>query len=376
MISVDNSALWIWLNQKACLSRSKQTRLLSHFGSIEAIYKANLSLYTELDFLTSEELNLLTKKDIEDCYEELGKLRKIGGGIITIDSPEYPEILKEISSPPNVLYYRGHLVDLNNSLCIAMVGTRKATYYGKDCAFSLAKELSKMGIVVVSGLALGIDSKSHEGALNGGSPTVAVIGCGVDVAYPPSNANLMNSIMSNGMVISEYPLGVHPEKYHFPERNRIISGICRGTLVVEADYKSGSLITAKSASEQNRDVFAVPGNINSTYSKGTNYLLKDGAHFVTTAEDIISFYRFDCPELFTKPIRSFKEAVPENLPPEGSPEEKILSALGEETLHTDTICQLTGLDTGTVNASLLMMELSGTVAKLPGGFYTGIKSID
>ena len=371
---MDNTILWIWLHQTVALSRSKQIRLLEHFGTIDGIYNANLSDYADLDFLTNEELNLLSKKDLEACYGELDKLSKIGGGVITIDSEYYPEILKNISSPPNVLYYRGKLSNLNNYLCIAMVGTRKATYYGKECAYSLAKELSGMGIAIVSGLALGIDAKSHEGALKGSAPTVAVIGCGVDIAYPQANAELMNNIVANGMVLSEYPLGTRPEKYHFPERNRIISGICQGTLVVEADYKSGSLITAKSAIEQNRDVFAVPGNINSTYSKGTNYLLKDGAHFVTTPEDILSFYRFDYPELLTKSIPTYKEPEIQKTPSKGSPQEKILAAIGEETVHTDTICRETGLDIGTINSSLLLMELSGTVVKLPGGFYTKPKS--
>ncbi len=372
---MNSAPLWLWLNQQVCLTRGKQLKLLEHFGNIENIYKANLSDYTELDILREDELNLLTKKDVDSCKADEEKLFNLGGGIITIDSPRYPQILKNISSPPTVLYYRGQPVDLNECLCIAMVGTRKATYYGKECAHSLAKELSSMGVTIVSGMAMGIDAKSHEGAIKGGSPTVAVIGCGIDICYPLSNSKLMDSIIQNGMVLSEYPLGTHPEKYHFPERNRIISGICQGTLVVEADFKSGSLITAKNAAEQDRDVFAVPGNINSTYSKGTNYLLKDGAHFVTCAEDILSYYRFDYPHLLSKPaikgVSDFEETHVEA----GSPEEKILNALGEENLHTDTLCQLTGLDIGTLNSSLLMMELTGKVIKLPGGFYTRAKSI-
>ena len=375
MILLDNTPLWLWLNQQVCLNRNKQLKLMEHFGNIKNIYDANLSDYAELDFLKEDELNLLTKKELDLSLADEERLLKLGGGVITIDSPAYPEILKNISSPPTVLYFRGVQADLNERLCIAMVGTRKATYYGKDCAYTLARELSSMGVSIVSGMAMGIDAKSHEGAISGGSPTIAVIGCGVDICYPLSNSKLMDSILKNGMVISEYPLGTHPEKYHFPERNRIISGMCQGTLVVEADFKSGSLITAKNASEQNRDVFAVPGNINSTYSKGTNYLLKDGAHFVTCAEDILSYYRFDYPNLMSKPITKGISDYEESSPQPGSPEEKIINAIGEETLHTDTICQLTGLDIGTVNASLLMMELTAKVIKLPGGFYTRAKSI-
>jgi len=373
---LNNVTMWLWLNEQVCLSRSKQTKLIEHFGNIEAIYNANLSDYTELDFLKEDELNLLTKKDLEPSVNTERRLSEINGGVITIDSPYYPEMLKDISSPPNVLYYRGNLVDLNAVLCIAMVGTRRATHYGKECALQLAKELSYMGVTIVSGLAMGIDAKSHEGALKGGSPTIAVIGCGVDQCYPPCNNHIMDDIIEKGMVISEYPLGTHPDKFRFPERNRIISGICHGTLVVEADFKSGSLITAKYASEQNRDVFAVPGNINSTYSKGTNYLLKDGAHFVTNAEDILSFYRFDYPHLLASTKSAFSKPIANNTVAKNSPEDKILKAIGEETLHTDTICQLSGLDIGTLNSTLLIMELAGKIIKLPGGFYTSVKTIE
>ena len=372
---MNTAPLWLWLNEQVCLTRVKQIKLLEHFGNIENIYKANLSDYAELECLREDELNLLTKKDLSNCTANEERLLALGGGVITIDSPQYPQMLKNISSPPTVLYYRGRMIDFNERLCIAMVGTRKSTYYGKECAHFLARELSSAGVIVVSGMAMGIDAKSHEGAIKGGSPTVAVIGCGVDICYPLSNSMLMDSIIQNGMILSEYPLGTHPEKYHFPERNRIISGICQGTLVVEADFKSGSLITAKNASEQNRDVFAVPGNINSTYSKGTNYLLKDGAHFVTCSEDILSYYRFDYPHLLSKPVTKGITDFEVPLTPTGTPEEKILDALGEENLHTDTLCQLTGLDIGTLNASLLMMELTGKVAKLPGGFYTKAKTM-
>ncbi len=369
MISVDNTTLWLWLLGKFPLSPSKQNRLIEHFKSIEAVYKADVFQYAELGFLKDEEINLLSKKDLDICRLEEEKLQKISGGVITIDSPFYPELLKKIPDAPNVLYYRGKMVDLNKYLCIAMVGTRKASSYGKMCAYSLSKELSQNGVAVVSGLALGIDAKAHSGAVEGGSPTVAVLGCGVDIAYPKTNEPVMKEIIKNGMIISEYPLGVGPEKYHFPKRNRIISGICHGTLVVEADIKSGSLITAKFASEHNRDIFAVPGNINSVYSKGSNFLLKDGAHLVTTAEDVITQYRFDYPELLLGKERKFAPEKEKEPLEKGSPKEKILLAIGNDTVHTDIICQKTGLNPANVNSLLLLMELEGRISKLPGGFY-------
>ncbi len=370
MIFLDNTILWLWLSAKSCISRPKQHKLLHHFGDIESIYKAKLSDYYELNIFSDEELNLLSKKELDDCHEMQGRLNKLSARVITIDQDSYPDYLRAIHTPPTVLYSRGILRDFNNRFMIAMVGTRKATNYGKTCAYNIARELSRSGTVIVSGMAMGIDAKSHEGALSGGSPTVAVIGTGVDIAYPPSNSALMKNIMANGAVLSEYPLGTPAEKYHFPERNRIISGMCHGTLVVEADFKSGSLITAKYANEQNRDVFAVPGNINSVYSKGTNYLLKDGAHFVSGGEDILRFYKYDG-LINESPVKVQEQELSQIT--DAGPEEKIMSALGEQTVHTDTICQLTGLDIGTVNANLLMLELTGKVLKLAGGYYSAVK---
>ena len=364
---MDNTILWLWLHQTVRLSAVKERRLYEHFGSIEAIYGAVLSDYTELEILKAEDLNRLCDKDTSSAIKAEKDLAKLNTRIVTIDSPLYPDLLKKIIDPPFVLYCRGRFVDLNDRFAIAMVGTRKPTNYGRQTAFNLARELSLAGTVIVSGMALGIDAKSHEGALSGGTPTVAVIGCGVDIAYPKTNAPIMKKIMENGMVISEYPPGTPPEKYHFPERNRIISGLCQGTLVVEADFKSGSLITAKTAREQNRDVFAVPGNINSIMSKGTNYLLKDGAFFVTCAEDVTKCYHLDYPELF---LAKARESSPTQYTEDNSsPEAKILRAIGENTVHTDSICSVTGLDIGTVNSTLLMMELTGKVIKMPGGYY-------
>lgn len=357
--------LWIWLHSCARISRSKQYKLVGYFGDIESVYKANLSDYSALNYLSPEDLDALSKKDLAEAEDIQRELTRYSARVITRDSSLYPDLLATIHQPPTVLYVRGSYTDFNSSLMLAMVGTRKATNYGKASAFNLAKELSDNGIVVVSGMAMGIDAKSHEGALAGHSPTIAVTGCGVDTVYPPSNAALMEKIMKNGAVVSEYPLFTPPEKYHFPERNRIIAGMTKGTIVVEADLKSGSLITAKHAMEENRDVFAIPGNINTYTSKGTNYLLKDGANMLTTAGDIISFYGL---EYRPKPAPA-DDFVPL------STEDKILHAIGEASVHTDTICQKTHLDAGTVNSTLLMLEIQGRVMKLAGGYYSLIKNI-
>lgn len=357
---MDSSLLWLWLHSVCRISRAKQYILIGKFGDIESVYLALRDDYESMDIFRREEIDLLCDKDLTKAKDMMSSLSDICASVITIDDIKYPELLKNIHNPPNVLFARGRMFDLNSSLNIAMVGTRKSTKYGDISAFNIAKGLSDAGAVVVSGMALGIDKSSHEGALSGKSPTVAVIASGVDICYPRSNLSLMKKITEKGLILSEYSLGVPAEKYHFPERNRIISGISRGTLVVEADIKSGSLITARCATEQNRDVFAIPGNINSMNSKGSNYLLKDGAQLVTSADDILSYYKYD----FTPSESVAKEE--KNL---SDPDSIILDKLGENTFHKDTIASLTGLDISTVNSRLLIMELGGKVISLSGGYY-------
>lgn len=372
---MNNEIYRLWLSESAKISRHKQHALLKEFGTAENIYNASLSDYTSLDFLTTAEINALCGKDTAAAEQSLCNLEKIGGWILTPDMPDYPDVLKTIYDPPTVLYCRGMRVDLNNTLCIASVGTRKCTTYGKNTAYTLAKSLGSQGVTIISGMALGIDTASHSGALAAHAPTVAVIGSGIDEPYPRSNARLMEEIAKGGMIMSEYPLGTKPVKYHFPERNRIISGISQGTLVIEADIKSGSLITAKLAYEQGRDVFAVPGNINSVYSKGTNYLLKDGAHLVTCDEDIMSYYRYDYADRLASTVESrekiFKAEFERSIPdyPSGTPEAIISKIISSEPVNIDKICEKSRLDVGCVNSTLLLMELSGKVTRLPGNFY-------
>ncbi len=370
---MDNAILWMWLNQKAEINRIKQLKLLDEFKTVNAIYDAGISEFTRFDFLSEKEINHLCTKNAEDLINEYNLLKQHDSFIISIDSDEYPHMLKEISDPPTVLYCRGRHINLNERLCIAVVGTRKATVYGESAAFNLSKNLASQGVLIISGMAMGIDSKAHEGALFSKAPTVAVIGCGVNVVYPKSNSALMRKIINNGMIISEYPLNTQPAKFHFPERNRIISGLCQGTVVVEADIKSGSLITAKSSYEQGRDVFAVPGNITSMYSKGTNYLIKDGARVVTCDEDVLSYYRLDYAEkLLNSSFDSKKADVLEEPEPTSSnknPDNIILSVIYETPVHIDTICEKTKLDIGYINSTLMLLELQGKIIKLPGNFY-------
>lgn len=372
---MNNSVLWMWLCVSVNLKREKQLLLLEKFKTIENIYNAGLSEYAELGFLQPEEMNLLLNKDLCEAEKEFLKLSDYGVYTLTIDQPDYPEVLKHIYDPPTLLYCKGKFVNMNKYLCLAVVGTRKATAYGKSCSHNLAKSLASQGAVIISGMALGIDSKAHEGALDAGAPTVAVVGCGLDIVYPPSNANLMEKIIKTGMVISEYPLHSTPERYHFPERNRIISGISQGTIVVEADVKSGSLITANMANEQGRDIFAVPGNINSVCSKGTNALIKDGAKLVLCADDIIDEFNHSYPERIynmmhrEEPIFSEKRETYTPQTDISNPEDKILEIIKGGPANADKICEISRLDIGSVNSALLLMELKGTVIKSAGGYY-------
>jgi len=372
---LNNSVLWLWLSLSARIKREKQILLLNAFKTIENIYNAGLSEYAELEFLKPEEINLLMNKDLGNAENEYHRLNDHGVYTLTIDEPEYPEVLKHIFSPPALLYCKGKFVNMNKHLCLAMVGTRKATAYGKSCSENLARELSKRGVVVVSGLAMGIDTKAHEGARKGNTPTVAIVGCGLDITYPASNRGLMEKITETGMVISEYPLGTPPEKYHFPERNRIIAGVTQGTIVVEADIKSGSLITVKHAVESGREVFAIPGNINSPYSRGTNFLLRDGAKIALSAEEVLYSFIYDYKDRLLDASKheepEYSEIKENNLPlPDNrKPEEKILGVLKDGPANADKICAITSLDIGCVNSSLLMMEIKGLVIKGAGGFY-------
>jgi DNA processing protein len=259
--------------------------------------------------------------------------------------------------------------------------------YGKNCAYNISKELAQKGAVIVSGLADGVDSMAHSGALDAGMPTVAIIGCGVNVVYPKKNAALMKRILEHGMVISEYPLCTNPEKYHFPERNRIIAALSPATLVIEANIKSGSLITAKLSCDLGKDVYAVPGSIYSAYSKGTNYLIKDGAYPVSCADDVFTPYKETYAEYIRAGMNDKKEHIIENkmspnefisikLVDEESyadkDERKILSILSDTPVSMDFIYESLDMDISVLNTKLLMMELCGRIKKNPGNTYSKI----
>ncbi len=295
---------YVWLSLVCGPASPIPERLLSVFDSAESIYSADADAIDAVADLPKRIKTALGNKDLSDAQHIVSFCVHNNVGILTIKDRKYPSRLKRISTPPLVLYYRGNLPDFDNTVCIAVVGTRSATDAGRRAAYELSRDLSLAGVTVVSGMAYGIDAAAAEGAVDVGGHTVAVFGCGIDVVYPAPHELLMNRILVPGAVITEYPPHEPPKASNFPIRNRIISGLCQGTVVVEADFKSGALITAKYAGDEGRDIFAVPGNISSPTSYGPNLLIKEGARIVTAAEDIIMEYASAYP--FTLDIERMK----------------------------------------------------------------------
>ena len=292
------------------------------------------------------------------------RLRSGGIKVCCVEDEEYPELLRAIFDPPYVIYYRGD-INILGDFCLAMVGSRVATRYGKTQAFRLGRELAGQGIVVVSGMARGIDTEAHRGALEAEGKTVAVLGSGIDVVYPRENLKLYEQIIENGIVLSEFAPGTRPEPGNFPARNRTISGLSHGVLVIEAKQKSGALITADFALEQGRDVFAIPDPINSQNAMGTNNLIKQGACLVDSIEDILMEY-------------GMAESVPgaaqqgELFFAGDSDEAAVLEALHLEMVHLDQLTQLCRIGPGRLNTALLKLELAGIIKSIPGNYYVKV----
>ena len=313
-------------------------------------------------FLKEESYSLkLDNSEIELAHNEFEKARSRGIRIITFNSNEYPESLKHIPDPPIVLYARGNSLNISN-ISVSIVGSRKCSQYGRNVAYKFAKDFASYGITVISGLAFGIDSSAHLGSIDGQGKTIAVIGSGLDRVYPASNKQLAVRVISSGSLISEFPLGTKPEKYNFPFRNRIISGLSLATIVVEAAKKSGSLITARLAAEQGKDVFAVPGNITSRMSEGTNALIKDGAIPVTCVDDVLSYVKGL--KVDSLKLENAKKSI-NNVTPE---EELILSVVENSAETIDTVSLKSGISVSKLIAVLTYMEVKGLI-KRNGGRY-------
>ncbi len=297
--------------------------------------------------------NLIQQRAKIDLTTEMSRISKVGARLITLDDSSYPPFLRETSSPPIVLYVKGDFPDpLNRTL--AVVGTRKATQYGKDIAFQFSRDLAYHNVVIVSGLAQGIDIEAHKGALDGGGYTIAVLGCGIDRVYPYENQKYASAIIKQGALISEFPIGSRPDRHHFPRRNRIISGMSLGVLIVEAPINSGALITAEIATEQGRDVFAIPGNIFQATSHGPNRLIQDGAKAITNVEDILE-------ELNIVYEGVERRQQTESIAPTTEVESSILRHMTVDPIHIDDLVRLSGLPVALVSSTLTILELKGLV---------------
>jgi len=330
-------------------------------GSVQAILEADPDALVNAQGVGRGVAVAITEqREQVDVAAELERAEAAGARIITPIDAEYPGPLKEIHDPPLALYVRGTLESRDNK-AIAVVGTRRPTHYGQRCAETLAGQLARAGVSVISGLALGIDTVAHRGALKAKGRTVAVLGSALDCLYPSSNASLANEICEQGAVMSEFPFGRRPDRTTFPMRNRIVSGLSVGVLVVEADRRSGALITAKEALEQGRSVFAVPGRIDSPASRGCHVLIREGARLVTDVDDILAESEF----LFASSAKPAGHAGPQK-PELCDVEEKIMNCLERGEQSVDALIRDSGLPAGRVSALLIGLEMKRMVRMLPG----------
>ena len=344
-------------------------RLLGRFGTPGNIFEASLSELLEVNRIRKNIAQRIINREFAiDPEEELRKVENCNARIITYMDSSYPSSLKEIHSPPMLLYVNGKDIPVNQTY-IAVVGSRRPTHYGLKVAETLGEGLAMRRAGVVSGLARGIDSAAHKGCLRGGGFTVAVMGTGIDVIYPAPNKTLIKQIVENGAVISEFPMGTPPEPRNFPMRNRIISGLSRGVAVVEATKQSGSLITASLALDQGRDVFAVPGSINSFKSTGTHFLIKQGAKLIENADDILDEYNLGDKNAEKNGVL---KSSPSELLDMDESEKKIFEIISDYPMHIDQIGRSGSIDPGRILSILMKMELKGAVKQLPGKMFIRI----
>ena len=347
-------------------------RLLDHFAEPQEVFKAS-----ESGLKSVEGIGPATAKVIHgweshiDLTKEKRRIREIGASFVTIREDIYPALLREIHDPPPGLYVLGELLERDRH-AVAVVGSRRSTHYGNTCARKISFQLAQAGITVVSGLARGIDTAAHEGAVEAKGRTIAVIGCGLGKIYPPENADLAKRIAAgHGAVISEFPVDQIPDKTTFPMRNRIVSGLSRGLLVVECPAWSGAMITANLAAEHGRNVYAVPGPIDRTSSEGCHKLLKDGAKLVTSADDILEDFEWLLPPSELPGLQAARRAQQDaSRPPMEAAETAVYEAISSTESHIDEIITRTQLPAQEVSVLLLKLGFKHLVKQLPGQYYT------
>ncbi|PZO09506.1 MAG: DNA-protecting protein DprA [Burkholderiales bacterium] len=355
-------AAWLRLLLTPGVGKDTARKLLAAFGLPEAVFEQSPSaLQTVVGPKTAQALQQVPDTLDTQVEQVLAWLAAVADRhVLTLADPRFPPDLLQMADPPVFLYVMGDLAVLAHPRRLAMVGSRNPTPQGEANAHQFARALGQAGVCVVSGMALGVDGAAHAGALEGGAPTIAVVGTGLDRVYPRRHLSLAHRIAAHGAIVSEYPLGTPPLAANFPQRNRLIAGLSQGTLVVEATLKSGSLITARLAAEQGREVFAIPGSIHAPQSRGCHALIRQGAKLVESAQDILEDLRIVEPRsLTTEPAEA----------DEGGEPDKLLDAMGFDPVSLDALQARTGLDTAHLQARLLELELDGTVGRLPGGLF-------
>ncbi len=359
---------WLALNQIAGLGKIGYSRLIERYGSPEKVFQAELGELQSIEGIRKNTALAIVKfKRAEKIDRELDELEKQKVGVLTLSDPLYPFLLAKIHDPPPYLYYKGAPSN-QDSRSLAIVGSRLASPYGIKMTERLAWGLSLKGLTVVSGMARGIDAAAHQGTLMAQGRTVAVLGSGLDVVYPGENSKLFERIVELGLVFSEFPLGTLPERQNFPIRNRIISGMSLGVVIVEATQRSGSLITARLALEQGREVFAVPGSVESFKSSGTHSLIKQGAKLVEHAQDILEELHWE--EASQQANPGPKMETVERGPSLSPKEKQIWDLLSNGPLHVDQMVRQGGMGISPLLSLLLEMEIKGLIQQLPGKFFS------
>jgi DNA processing protein len=356
---VSDVKYWVGFNIVPGIGPARFQALLDHFGNLEAAWEAPAHELKQAGLDRRSIDSFLETRHKISLDDEMEKIERTRARVLTWHDEAYPPQLRHIHNPPPVLYVRGALRP-EDEWAVAMVGTRRATVYGKEATRTLAGNLARNGITIVSGLARGIDAEAHRAALEAGGRTIAVFGSGLDIIYPPEHKKLAQGVAESGALVTEYALGTPPEGSNFPPRNRIISGLSLGVIIVEAGVRSGALITADFAAEQGRDVFAVPGNIFHRGSQGTNRLIQQGAKLVLSVEDVLE-------ELNLTMIS--QQAEVRAVIPENETESLLLKHISSEPIHVDEIGRQSGLSISQVTSTLAMMELKGMVRQVGGMNY-------
>jgi DNA processing protein len=354
-----NERYWVGFNVVRGIGPTRLRALLDYFGDVERAWHASAGELRSAGLDRRSLENLLAARSTLDLDRELERVAAVDAHVLTWESPGYPPLLREIAAPPPVLYVKGTITE-EDAWALAVVGTRRTSVYGREAARRLTAALARSGVTIISGLARGIDGEAHQAALKAGGRTIAVLGCGIDQVYPPEHRRLAQQVVAQGALVSDFPLGTKPEGRNFPPRNRIISGLSLGVLIVEAGVRSGALITADYAAEQGRDVFAVPGSIYTRGSAGTNALIRDGAKVVLGPEDILE-------ELNLTMVAEQIEA--RQVLPADETEAALLAHLSAEPTHVDDLRQQMGLPIAQVTSTLALMELKGMVRQVGGMKY-------